>query len=230
MEESRHSGRSVRPWMSLTARTMSSASSTSGAPMLTSSTMAPPASWSATSVSTRDRSPSRSCCWKILRPVGLIRSPMMQNGSPGPITASRLADDRTVRIPGPLRRQGGAAPLYEFLGPDHRRRRVGGVPVGAVHVGVLLGNGGAADHDDHLVTQARLGERDDVRLEHRHGGGEEGGKADDVGLVLAHRVDELLGGDLHTEVDDVEPGALEHDVDEVLADVVDVALDRAHDH
>src|SRR5215471_17766723 len=231
MEESMHSGRSVRPWMSLTARTISSASSTSGAPMLTSRTMAPPATCWATSISTRDRSPSRSCCWKTLRPVGLIRSPIMQNGSPGPITASRLADDRTVRIAGgPLRRQRGAAPLQEFLGPDHGRRRVGGVPVGADHVGVFLGDRGAADHDDHLVTQARLLQRVDVRLEHRHGRGEEGREADDVGLVLAHRVHELLRRYLYTEVDDLEPGALEHDVDQVLADVVDVALDRAHDH
>jgi hypothetical protein len=28
----------------------------------------------------------------------LIRSPMMQNGSAGPITVSRLADERTVRM------------------------------------------------------------------------------------------------------------------------------------
>src|SRR5690242_16183976 len=231
IEESMHSGRSVRRWMSLTACTMSSASSTSGAPMLTSSTMAPPATCCATSISTRDRSPSRSCCWKILRPVGLIRSPMMQNGSPGPITVSRLADDRTVCIATiSLRGQGGAPPLEQFLGPDHGRRRVGRVPVGADHVGVLLGDRGAADHDDHLVAQARLLQRVDVRLEHRHGGGEEGREADDVGLVLAHRVDELLRRDLHAEVDDLEPGALEHDVDQVLADVMNVALDRAHDY
>ena len=36
------------------------------------------------------------------------------------------------------------------------------------------------------------------------------------------------GAHLHAEVDHLEAGALEHDVDEVLADVVDVALDRAH--
>ena len=51
-----------------------------GAPMLTSSTMAPPATCWATSISIRDRSPARSWSWKILRPVGLMRSPMMQNG------------------------------------------------------------------------------------------------------------------------------------------------------
>jgi len=41
----------------------------------------------------------------------------------------------------------GAAPLDQFLGQDHRRRGVRGVPVGAHHVGVLLGHRGAADHD-----------------------------------------------------------------------------------
>ena len=40
--------------------------------------------------------------------------------------------------------------------------------------------------------------------------------------------DELLRRHLHAEVDHLEARALEHDVDEVLADVVDVALDGAH--
>ena len=41
--------------------------------------------------------------------------------------------------------------------------------------------------------------------------------------------DELLRRHLHAEVDHREACALEHDVDEVLADVVHVALDRAHE-
>ena len=48
------------------------------------------------------------------------------------------------------------------------------------------------------------------------------------GLVLLDRRDELLRGHLDAEVDHLEAGALEHDVHQVLADVVDVALDRAH--
>ena len=39
----------------------------------------------------------------------------------------------------------------------------------------------------------------------------------------------LSGRDLHPEIDDVEPGAFQHDVHEVLADVVHVAFDSAHD-
>ena len=53
--------------------------------------------------------------------------------------------------------------------------------------------------------------------------------AEDVGLVLLERGDELLGVGVDPEVDDLEAGALEHHRDEVLADVVDVALDGA-DH
>ena len=40
--------------------------------------------------------------------------------------------------------------------------------------------------------------------------------------------DERLGPHLHADVDHVEAGSLEHDVDEVLADVVHVALNGAH--
>ena len=77
-----HSGRSVSPCTSGTAERISSISSASGSPTLTSSTSAPPATCSATSISICDRSPAWSCAWKALRPVGLIRSPITQNGSP----------------------------------------------------------------------------------------------------------------------------------------------------
>ena len=52
---------------------------------------------------------------------------------------------------------------------------------------------------------------------------------EDVRLVLLERVDELVGVGVDAEVDDLEAGALEHHPDEVLADVVDVALDRPDD-
>ena len=64
--------------------------------MFTSSSMAPPATCSLTSISTRDRSPLRSCCWKIFRPVGLIRSPMIANGWSSPIRTVLVAEDRMV--------------------------------------------------------------------------------------------------------------------------------------
>ena len=86
----------------------------------------------------------------------------------------------------------------------------------------------AADHHDHVVTDAGLLQRVDVRLEHRHRRGQERRETDDVGLVLLHHLDELFGGDVDAEIPDGEPRALEHDVDEVLADVVHITLDGAH--
>ena len=49
------------------------------------------------------------------------------------------------------------------------------------------------------------------------------------GLCSSIAATNFSGRDLDAEVDDLEAGALEHDVDEVLADVVDVALDGAHE-
>ena len=47
--------------------------------------------------------------------------------------------------------------------------------------------------------------------------------------MLLERGDELVGVGVDAEVEDLEAGALEHHPDEVLADVVDVALDRPDD-
>src|SRR5918992_505100 len=136
---------------------------------------------------------------------------------------------RTVsNSPPRLRGDGAAALLEQLLGLLDGGRRVGRVPVGPDRVGVLLGDRRAADHDGDLLANAGLLERVDVRLEHRHRRREEGREADDVGLVLVDLLDELLRRHVHAQVDDRETGALEHDVAEVLADVVHVALDRAH--
>ena len=47
-------------------------------------------------------------------------------------------------------------------------------------------------------------------------------------LALAHRLDDLGDRHVHAQVDDVEAGDVEHRDDDVLADVVDVALHGAH--
>src|SRR5260370_305114 len=112
MEESMTRGRSVSSWISVTARVIRAASSASGAPMFTSSSMAPPATCSLTSISSLDRSPFVSCSSKIFPPAGLLQ-------------------------------------------------------------------------------------RIDVRIEHRHGRGQERGEPDDVRLVLLDRLDEFLRRDLH---------------------------------
>ncbi len=48
--------------------------------------------------------------------------------------------------------------------------------------------------------------------------------------MLAHRRHELRRAHPGAEIDDLEAGALEHHRHEVLADVVEVALDRAEHH
>ena len=63
-----------------------------------------------------------------------------------------------------------------------------------------------------------------------HRGREQRRHADDVGVDLAHLVDEPLGRDVHAEVEDLEPVGGEHHGHDVLADLVDVALDGAEDH
>src|SRR5271169_6812614 len=228
MEESMTRGRSVSSWISVTALVIRAASSASGAPMFTSSSMAPPATCSWTSISTRDRSPLRSCSWKIFRPVGLIRSPMIANGWSSPMRTVLVAEDRMVctgcRSPQALCCLGPvlswpcvvlalcclvsgvgqrAAALQQFLGPDHGGGGVRRVAVRAHHVGVLLGDRGAADQDDDLIAQARLLQRVDVGLEHRHRGGQERREPDDVRLVFLDGLDEFLRRDLHTQVDDL---------------------------
>src|SRR6185312_5622127 len=140
----------------------------------------------------------------------------------------RPASATARRRPGSCWRRRRSAVLDQGLCETHRGGRVGGVAVGADRVGVLLRHRRAAHHHDHAVAQTRLLERVDVGLEHRHGGGQKGREADDVGLVLLHLLHELLGRHVHAQVVHGEAGALEHDVDEVLADVVHVALDRAH--
>ena len=56
------------------------------------------------------------------------------------------------------------------------------------------------------------------------------GQADHVGAYLLGRLEDLVGGHHDAEIDDREVVALEHDADDVLADVVHVALDGGQHH
>ena len=58
---------------------------------------------------------------------------------------------------------------------------------------------------------------------------DEAAEADHVGLLGLGALEDLLAGDHDAEVDDVVVVAGEHDADDVLADVVDVALDGGED-
>src|SRR3954471_17739614 len=97
-DESMQIGRSVAAWTVRSICCRSSASSTSGMPALTSSMSAPASVWAMASAVTVDRSPLRSCSAKTLRPVGLMRSPVMQKGRSGPIVTVLDRDSRTVSM------------------------------------------------------------------------------------------------------------------------------------
>src|SRR5665647_2762672 len=101
--------------------------------------------------------------------------------------------------------------------------------VGADRVGPLLG-GRAAAHDDlELAAGALILERvDDVPLADERRG-EQSRDRDDVGVHLVGLVDELEEVDVDAEVVYLEPGGLEEELEDVLADRVKVALHGA-DH
>src|SRR5262252_4186265 len=92
------SGTSVIDCTSCTARARIAGSSASGMPAFTSSMWAPAASCASVSVSTRLKLPAAISAARILRPVGLMRSPIMTNGRSKPITTSRVAELITVSV------------------------------------------------------------------------------------------------------------------------------------
>ena len=116
---------------------------------------------------------------------------------------------------------------YGLLGQRHRAHGVLAVAVRADFVGVFLGDGGAADEDFDLVAHAGLFEGVNGGLHGRHGGGEQGGHGDDIGLFFVDGRDELLRGHVDAQVNDLEAAAFEQRGDQVLADVVQIAFDGA---
>ena len=98
IDESMDRGTSVTDCTSLMARASSAGSSASGMPVFTSSMWAPAATWAKASASTRLKSPTFISSVSSLRPVGLIRSPIITNGRPKPITTSLVAELITVSV------------------------------------------------------------------------------------------------------------------------------------
>src|SRR6185295_10784835 len=89
---------SVIDCTSLIAAARIAGSSASGMPALTSSMCAPAATCARASASTRLKSPAAISAASSLRPVGLMRSPMMTNGRSKPITTSLVAELMTVSV------------------------------------------------------------------------------------------------------------------------------------
>src|SRR3954468_20558870 len=97
-DESMQIGRAVAARHVRSIFLRSSGSSTSGMPALTSTMSAPASVCAIASAVTVDRSPPRSSSANVLRPVGLMRSPMMQKGCVGPIVTVLDRECRTVSM------------------------------------------------------------------------------------------------------------------------------------
>ncbi len=101
-EESMASGTSTRSCTICNVRTIRSGSvalgSTAVTPALMSSMVAPAATCSSASLMTVSKLPSTISAASFLRPVGLMRSPMTQNGRSKPMAISLVADATMVRV------------------------------------------------------------------------------------------------------------------------------------
>ena len=122
------------------------------------------------------------------------------------------------------------APRDPGLGGLDRHGRVAAVGVGPDGLGEGLVQRRTADQHDVVVADAFLLQRVDHDLHVRHGGGQQRRHAENVRLMLLERVQVLVDVAVDAEVDHLEPGTLHHHADQVLADVVDVALDGADHH
>ena len=92
-----------------------------------------------------------------------------------------------------------------------------------LHRGVHAARGRAADQERHVEAFAlHLGGDMAHFVERRR---DQAGQPDDVGLLGDRGLQDLVRRHHHAEIDHVVIVALEHDADDVLADVVDVALD-----
>ena len=90
--------------------------------------------------------------------------------------------------------------------------------------GVQGGRGGAADQQRRREAAGGHFAAQLLHLEERRG--DEPADADEVGADLRRLVEKGLQRDHHAQVRDLESVAAQHDAGDVLADVVDVALDR----
>src|SRR3984893_18253416 len=84
-----HTGRSLTSQTALIVATRRAGSSIAGMPALTASMCAPAAPWATASERTRSILPSFISAASTLRPVGLMRSPMITNERSPEITTSR---------------------------------------------------------------------------------------------------------------------------------------------
>ena len=64
----------------------------------------------------------------------------------------------------------------------------------------------------------------------RHGGSQQRGHADNIWLVLLDRLEEILHRVVDAQVKNFETSTFEHHADQVLTDIMDIALDSTDNH
>ena len=142
---------------------------------------------------------------------------------------ARLAQRADLRLLAVLVRLGlcavGHQPAREH-GAGGRVGRIENVPVERRELdgGVQRGGGGAADEQRRREPAGSHLPAELLHLEERRG--DEPADADEVGAHRGGLLQDGLLRDHHAEVGDLETVASQHDAGDVLADVVDIALDR----
>ncbi len=128
---------------------------------------------------------------------------------------------------------------FQLLGQQLRRNADGTGRVGDVNhciVAVLgldldcrvrLGGGCAADHQRQVEVLTLHFTGNVHHFVQRRG--DQPGQTDDVALLVAGHLQDFLGRHHHAQIDNVITVTAQHHADNVLADVVDVALDRGHE-
>ncbi len=123
-----------------------------------------------------------------------------------------------------------AAPFLDsekFLGDIGAALGVLRVPVGADLFGVFRRQDSTADHD--LAVQFGCMEGRNGLFHALEGGRHQGGQADQMHVLLPDGVHDRLHRHVAAQVDDLKAVVFEDDLHDVLADVVDVPLDRGDD-
>src|SRR4051794_3944570 len=118
-------------------------SSVIGMPALTSSICAPAATWPSVSEVTRVKSPAAISAASSLRPVGLMRSPITQNGRSKPMTTSLVAELMTVSVM--------ESKSFSLTCGGGERRFIAGRLRGATRLAILHNAGGVDDFVHELL-------------------------------------------------------------------------------
>ena len=172
----------------------------------------------------------------VARPVGgeAVRARLRERARPpGALLDLALAPEPAVGAAGLRDERGAALAAHEARRDPRRARRVRDVDHAVLVAGVDLHRGvhlrGGRTPDEQRQAEPEPGHlrRDVHHLVERRG--DEAGDPDEVAPLLAGDGEDPFRRHHHPEIDDLEPVALQHHRDDVLADVVHVALRGGED-